>query len=924
MQNGSLTRFSGERLCLLSRRSQVESVVSVRMESNKRVDYRDSTLCPDVKPFFPRQILQGQPHLPLDAFPTAGRNGLARGYPDSCWTVPRSTFADSGWKDSGRLKAKQRFGGSGISDRNIARILPPNHSKEVSECASLDLGVSESSESLTFNVLRSAEKSRPKNREKRNARDIHSETVNADRSITSESPPAFEVHCPSKKLNTLQKRQSTFAEVIRDRRIDRTEFTRRTVKDDGDLVDKKICSRHLMCVPLTTQFNNGTMVSSSNSKDAEVSTKCTTVASDDGDVKKEHGHSAESEWCTTKRNRRTNRDLSFNDAAVVHRNQCLKRTDEHSPEKGGASSCKMETDCKEERERVRRLQNVSRLSNNSSLKTKAIICEKGDKIKERKENLYDAISLASDCRAKNVCHDKENGAMQKKKKKTDSQRKKEYKNKLKSLPSVQGKILTVTHEFYSLVQEKNLPPRTVMPNETEKGLDSLHWDDFPALGENASKACFDASAVDGEQVLDSGAHSDSDWSDIDDDQCQSENAVSRHSDFPTLGVLARQTEKRGVTYSELLMKSTRGGAFLKSETSGKRSALLVSACKSTSDDRNPISAQSGDAVNPKPSSHFGTSALVAPSRISQKPKANSLIQLDLMNMLTKKQKNDKDKTRLITKDGRKVTKVRPVIANILDSSAPTRRRGKEREKPSKKKPTALKKIIIQERQEKKMKSEERVLPTGSRDDLVSEVGPAKAGRDERLADPENDNVPPTISVTTAAKAIIHNRRFREYCNQLLNPEIDEVVTKLIQDLIRFHDRLYQKDPIKAKMRRRIVVGLREVTKHLKLKKLKCLVLAPNLEKIKSDGGLDAAVNTIITLAEEQSVPFVFALGRKALGRICLKKVPVSCVGIFNYDGSEANFKRLCELAALAQEAYGKALDCAILKVADTLDSHSGL
>ena len=40
------------------------------------------------------------------------------------------------------------------------------------------------------------------------------------------------------------------------------------------------------------------------------------------------------------------------------------------------------------------------------------------------------------------------------------------------------------------------------------------------------------------------------------------------------------------------------------------------------------------------------------------------------------------------------------------------------------------------------------------------------------------------------------------------------------------------------------------------------------------------------MAREQEIPFVFALGRKALGRCVNKLVPVSVVGIFNYSGAE--------------------------------------
>lgn len=54
------------------------------------------------------------------------------------------------------------------------------------------------------------------------------------------------------------------------------------------------------------------------------------------------------------------------------------------------------------------------------------------------------------------------------------------------------------------------------------------------------------------------------------------------------------------------------------------------------------------------------------------------------------------------------------------------------------------------------------------------------------------------------------------------------------------------------------------------------------------GGLDDALNTILELCNDQKVPFIFALGRRALGRACAKLVPVSVVGVFNYEGSEVS------------------------------------
>jgi hypothetical protein len=58
------------------------------------------------------------------------------------------------------------------------------------------------------------------------------------------------------------------------------------------------------------------------------------------------------------------------------------------------------------------------------------------------------------------------------------------------------------------------------------------------------------------------------------------------------------------------------------------------------------------------------------------------------------------------------------------------------------------------------------------------------------------------------------------------------------------------------------------------------------------GGLDDALNNIIHMCTEQDVPFVFALGRRALGRACAKLVPVSVAGVFNYEGSEVGIKSL--------------------------------
>ncbi|XP_042542636.1 selenocysteine insertion sequence-binding protein 2 [Dipodomys spectabilis] len=277
--------------------------------------------------------------------------------------------------------------------------------------------------------------------------------------------------------------------------------------------------------------------------------------------------------------------------------------------------------------------------------------------------------------------------------------------------------------------------------------------------------------------------------------------------------------------------------------------------------------------------------------------------------------------------------------NPLDSSAPLMKKGKQREVPKAKKPTSLKKIILKERQERKQQrlQENAGSPAVANDDAQD----SENGADDRapdLAEPTDSVVTEEESVssspvaegkseepsfdtelqrdTVACQPIcdsstlpkIHSRRFRDYCSQMLSKEVDACVTDLLKELVRFQDRMYQKDPVKAKTKRRLVLGLREVLKHLKLRKLKCIIISPNCEKIQSKGGLDDTLHTIIDYACEQNIPFVFALNRKALGRSLNKAVPVSVVGIFSYDGAQDQFHKMVELTMAARQAYKTMLE----------------
>nr|XP_025137887.1 selenocysteine insertion sequence-binding protein 2 isoform X3 [Bubalus bubalis] len=334
---------------------------------------------------------------------------------------------------------------------------------------------------------------------------------------------------------------------------------------------------------------------------------------------------------------------------------------------------------------------------------------------------------------------------------------------------------------------------------------------------------------------------------------------------------------------------------------------------------------------------------------SSRKKSQIPVQLDLGGMLTALEKkqhspNAKQSSKpvvfsvgavpVLSKDsmsGKKGHRLAQVKTphNPLDSTSPMMKKGKQREVPKAKKPTPLKKIILKERQERKQQRlQENALSPAFPSDNVQDVQDEESGGDDQVLRPpdvlgetkesvscvpvvesKSEEQPgPEPQKETEACPKIHSRRFRDYCSQMLSKEVDACVTDLLKELVRFQDRMYQKDPVKAKAKRRLVLGLREVLKHLKLRKLKCIIISPNCEKIQSKGGLDDTLHTIIDYACDQNIPFVFALNRKALGRSLNKAVPVSVVGIFSYDGAQDQFHKMVELTMAARQAYRTMLE----------------
>jgi len=354
----------------------------------------------------------------------------------------------------------------------------------------------------------------------------------------------------------------------------------------------------------------------------------------------------------------------------------------------------------------------------------------------------------------------------------------------------------------------------------------------------------------------------------------------------------------------------------------------------------------------------------------KKVKKKDPISLDLFSALQVKKQQPKKNAAVLAGKLKKEPIVK-AVRNALDSSAPTKKRGKEREGGKKKKKTLMKKIILADREKRRLlreeaekRREERIkagvtlkplpqleddfnLVEKEIDDTVindvkvlddeshetnikgvanlvdmskkmqEEITESSLNLKTEQAKAETEAVVKTpLEISTDEKALtaIHSRKFRSYCSHLLSPELDNTISLLMADLVRFQDKQHAKDPVKAKARRRFVVGLREVAKFLKVKKVCCIILAPDIERVETEGGLDDAVSKLIADSNTQEIKTVFGLNRRKLGKLCLKKVPVSCIGIMNYQGSDENYKTMLSLAKTLTESYQARFEAEVKKI----------
>lgn len=127
-------------------------------------------------------------------------------------------------------------------------------------------------------------------------------------------------------------------------------------------------------------------------------------------------------------------------------------------------------------------------------------------------------------------------------------------------------------------------------------------------------------------------------------------------------------------------------------------------------------------------------------------------------------------------------------------------------------------------------------------------------------------------------------------------EHETTVSDLISALLHFQIRAYKKDPYKAKKTRRLVLGLREVAKAVRLKKAKLVVLARNLEVFEEEDGLSNQVHVLVQEAQENGILLLIALTRASLGKILGGGKQMGAVAIVDFSGAEEKYRAVTRIA----------------------------
>jgi len=230
--------------------------------------------------------------------------------------------------------------------------------------------------------------------------------------------------------------------------------------------------------------------------------------------------------------------------------------------------------------------------------------------------------------------------------------------------------------------------------------------------------------------------------------------------------------------------------------------------------------------------------------------------------------------------------------------------------PKKRKPTALKKAILANREtpetnalwekfedhllkmsEKNVAEEKEETPAAAakaKDDIVATTHRVPFGISDRCFVSDSE---------TKFKAHRHceesHAPIREYVNMNLTPKLEAAVTEMLFTLRRIR----MQELGMGQKSRRYAIGFREVSRLVNQRAVQCLVVAPDVER--TGGAIEDKIQDLVTKCKNDQVPVIYALSRRQLGQCIQKNVTVSVVAIQEVKGAMDQFVRMIDAATEA-------------------------
>lgn len=138
----------------------------------------------------------------------------------------------------------------------------------------------------------------------------------------------------------------------------------------------------------------------------------------------------------------------------------------------------------------------------------------------------------------------------------------------------------------------------------------------------------------------------------------------------------------------------------------------------------------------------------------------------------------------------------------------------------------------------------------------------------------------------------HDATVEAYVSHTITDELNEQVSLFLSKLIAWQERTRMTDPMNAKKKKRLLCGMREAAKAVKLGKVKALIVAPNIQPLSGrfptgDKALPSyPVDSIIHECKQRGIPAIFALTRRKMGSLLGQRKNVSLFAVLNAQGAE--------------------------------------